>query len=292
MSNNTRLVLLHALSPIHCGTGQAIGGIDLPIAREKSTHVPLVPGSSFKGVLRASFGEDHKLTRTIFGPDTDAAADHAGSVQFGDLRLVFLPVRALKGTFAYVTSPFLLRRLARDAKEAGLTIAVPAEPSNREVVKLATRARLAGQDGRVLFEDFEFRAEEDAALKTLATNIGERAFTNDESAHFVDRACIVHDDVMSLLLDTCTEITARNRIDPETGTVAKGALWTEEALPAESILAGLVVETPVKPSKGGDAPTGLLAALDEHLKRLGSIQVGGNATVGRGMCRALLAGGQ
>ncbi|MCS7269380.1 MAG: RAMP superfamily CRISPR-associated protein, partial [Geminicoccaceae bacterium] len=48
----TRPFLLHALSPLHAGTGQAAGIVDLPIARMKATGIPFVPGSSIKGVLR------------------------------------------------------------------------------------------------------------------------------------------------------------------------------------------------------------------------------------------------
>jgi CRISPR-associated protein Cmr4 len=47
-----RPYLLHALSPLHAGTGQAVDIVDLPIARMESTRIPLVPGSSIKGVLR------------------------------------------------------------------------------------------------------------------------------------------------------------------------------------------------------------------------------------------------
>ncbi|RMD58772.1 type III-B CRISPR module RAMP protein Cmr4, partial [Candidatus Parcubacteria bacterium] len=47
-----KLMFLHALSPLHAGTGQGVGAIDLPIAREKGTEIPIVPGSSLKGVLR------------------------------------------------------------------------------------------------------------------------------------------------------------------------------------------------------------------------------------------------
>ena len=34
---NTHILFLHALSPLHPGTGQGVGSIDLPIARERST---------------------------------------------------------------------------------------------------------------------------------------------------------------------------------------------------------------------------------------------------------------
>ena len=42
-----RLAFVHALSPLHAGTGQGVGVIDLPIAREKHRY-PYLPGSSFK----------------------------------------------------------------------------------------------------------------------------------------------------------------------------------------------------------------------------------------------------
>jgi len=34
---------LHALSALHVGTGQSVGVVDLPIARSRATHLPLVP---------------------------------------------------------------------------------------------------------------------------------------------------------------------------------------------------------------------------------------------------------
>jgi CRISPR/Cas system CMR subunit Cmr4 (Cas7 group RAMP superfamily) len=36
------------------------------------------------------------------------------ATQFADARLLLLPVRSLAGTFAWVTSPYVLRRFARD----------------------------------------------------------------------------------------------------------------------------------------------------------------------------------
>ena len=44
--SHVALLFLHALSPLHAGTGQGIGAIDLPIAREKATGIPYLPGSS------------------------------------------------------------------------------------------------------------------------------------------------------------------------------------------------------------------------------------------------------
>lgn len=296
---NTRLLCLHARSPIHCGTGQAIGGIDLPIAREKPTQLPLVPGSSLKGVLRALGNDEDRTHRAVFGPPTEEAHEHAGSVQFGDARLVFLPVRSVRGTFAWATSPYLVRRFLQDAAEAGL--ALPRPPANVDEggALVAKGSRLVASDNRVVFEDFDFASKVDPAFDAFVAAaakafFGAEADAGDERAHFAARACVVHDDVMGVLLQTATEITARIRLAPDTKTVAKGALWTEESLPVESLLAGLVVATPVAGRDGQRVPA---AALLGHVAALvaaqkGAIQVGGNATIGRGLCRVRLAGGE
>lgn len=290
---NTRLLCLHARSAIHCGTGQAIGGIDLPIAREKPTNVPLVPGSSIKGVL-AAIHQDRSdaptnLHRSAFGPPTEDASAHAGGLQFGDARLAFLPVRSARGTFAWVTSPYLLRRLARDFVEVGVALALPKEPAaDGCLVSATTRLEV---DGRVAFEDFDFAATKSNELTALAGVLAAKLLDADDAALFAGRVCVVHDDVMSVLLLTCTEVNARIRLDPDTKTVAQGALWTEEALPVESILVGVVVAAPVKARAHTKVElfTYLGGLLDAQK---GALQVGGDASVGRGVCRARLVGGE
>src|SRR2546430_8961306 len=108
--NESCLTFIHALSPLHAGTGQGVGVIDLPIAREKATNLPYLPGSTLKGSMRDEC-EGNAQTKpnceTLFGkanPVSDSA--YAGSAIFTDQRLLCLPVRSLLGTFAWVTSPF------------------------------------------------------------------------------------------------------------------------------------------------------------------------------------------
>lgn len=293
----TKLVLVHALSPIHCGTGQAVGGIDLPIARERPTHVPIIPGSSLKGVLRA-MADGNPMQTAIFGPDTENAADHAGGVQFSDALLVFLPMRSVRGTFGWVTSPYLLRRLARDVAEAGPGLLSGQVRGLWGNAIPDSQARVAGQvlmaglnPARVVFDDLDFAAEPSEHLTALANQVGSWLFEPADVPFFRDRVCMVSDDSMSLMLTTGMEITSRNRLNNETKTVAKGALWTEEALPVESILVGLATSTPVA-QKDGRVPNGaeLMAAVDS-LVRDKLVQVGGNSTVGRGACQITLKGG-
>src|SRR5205085_9894821 len=92
----------------------------LPIAREKATGLPYLPGSSLKGTLRAQFDPRSLECKRVFGPEAievQADNNHASSVQFSDQRLLLLPVRSLAGTFAWLTSPYILRRLVRDMED-------------------------------------------------------------------------------------------------------------------------------------------------------------------------------
>src|SRR5687767_10402752 len=121
--------LLHALSPVHVGTGQAVDVIDLPIARMRSTGIPIVPGSSIKGVLRDETPNlDERERSAVFGPDPEHenASDHAGALVVDDARLQVLPVRSFSGAFAWVSSPLLLDLARRDLDGlADLPAAIP-----------------------------------------------------------------------------------------------------------------------------------------------------------------------
>jgi CRISPR-associated protein Cmr4 len=283
----TRLLFVHAQSPLHPGTGQSVGAIDLAIARERATGLPYLPGSTLKGVLRDRLRQ-HQDVVSIFGPTTENASDHAGAVQFADARLLLFPVRSLAGTFAYVTSGYLLQRLARDAREAGLAAFSPLSAVSLDQCLVAPETSLAIND-RVVFEDLDFKHEKSQAVKGLAAALAEciRPKDSDWARSLERRLCVVHDDVLSYLVEHATEVTARIRLDEATKTVARGALWYEEALPAETVLVSLMLVTP--PAKVKLDPKQAAATVGEALKTL--VQLGGNATVGRGLCRLALAGG-
>src|SRR5947199_6912597 len=132
---SARLSFVHALSPLHAGTGQGVGIVDLPTAREKATGLPFLPGSSLKGALRARCTNKDDCNK-VFGPDPsniDSNENQASAVQFSDQRLLLLPLRSLAGTFAWVTSPYILRRLVRDMEdiETNPPAAIPSvQPGN------------------------------------------------------------------------------------------------------------------------------------------------------------------
>lgn len=286
---NARLIFSHAMSPLHAGTGQGVGVIDLPIARERATSIPFLPGSSLKGSLR-DLCEDKDLRVKVYGPDSTSAEDHAGSAQFSDLRLLLLPVRSLAGTFAWVTSPYILRRLRRDAKDAGVA-GVPEEVPDAPDISTAavtddSQLEIAGGGGQVYLEDLDLKSSPNATAKEWSGWISSRVFPDEPEWRRMmsARFCVVHDDLMSFLLDTATEITARVRLMNDTKAVQKGGLWYEESLPAESVLYGLVLATPVKATTEE-----VFRAVTEALSR--PVQLGGKSTVGRGLCRLQMTGG-
>jgi CRISPR-associated protein Cmr4 len=141
----------------------------------------------------------------------------------------------------------------------------------------------------LILEEFDFHATPDAALSKLGSWLAEQVLGKDDPARnaFAQRIVLLPDSVMSQLMESGMEITTRVRIKADTKTVAEGALWTEEALPVESVLSGLLAATPV------NARDNKPGALFEHVAKLSTnaMQVGGNASVGRGLCRVQLLGG-
>lgn len=286
---NAQLLFAHALTPLQAGTGQGVGVIDLPIARETATGIPYLPGSSLKGVLRDQCRE-HKQAQKhlvpIFGPDTANADIQAGAVQFSDQRLLLFPVRTLKGTFAWVTCPYVLARLARDCRGIGITNCptVPQPTGEQAALVASGNVLMLTHQNRslVILEDLDLEVQDSADTQLWAKWIGRKIFSDANwqttlQQHF----CIVHDDVFAFLLETATQVTARIRLQDDTKTVVEGQLWYEEALPAESVLYGLVVATPIKATKL--KPEQILSTIRTLTTTM--IQLGGSATIGRGLCQ-------
>lgn len=285
-----KLLFLHALSPLHAGTGQGVDAIDLPIARERATALPFVPGSTLKGVVRDNLkGENADLIKRVFGPDTVNASDHASSVQFSDARLVLFPVRSLYGVFAWATSPYLLQRLLRDITDAGITDAparIPPIATANQGNVVETDSKIV-QNNKIFLEDLDIIATPKAEATLWANWLASKIFASDVGwqGELQKRFCILHDDTLNFLLQTATEITARIRLEADKKTVADGALWYEESLPTESILSGLVIANEVKAK-----PKDVFDLLDKLNSK--TIQVGGKATVGRGLVQMHITGGK
>lgn len=296
MSENTkyeRTFWIHAVTPLHVGTGRGIGYIDLPIAREKVTNWPYIPGSAIKGVVANNFGasdvEERKkdpMLKAAFGitgeSSTDEANSTAGSLIFTDARMVCLPIRSFYGTFAWVTSPFCLKRLARDLK-----IAVPAV-DDKITALTTTSTKLLGSEKsntKIYLEDLDISTTKDPTADNVADVIASCVFPDDDWRNiFKERFVIISDDIFTFLCEAGTEVNARIRIDEKTGIVAKGALWYEESLPVETILAGTVWCDCVY-TKDKSVTKDLL--LKKYCEEPLDLQIGGKASVGKGQIRCI-----
>jgi CRISPR-associated protein Cmr4 len=280
-----RLILLHTLTPLHVGTGQAVANVDLPIAREKATGFPIVPASALKGVLRDYFREQLWANRAFgFAPkegntaekDTEEArTGRAGAWVFTDLRILCLPVRSFFGVFAYATCPLILERLRRHAEAFGITgfenLSVAVDGTQIAL----TRDSALHKEGKVYLEDLDLAVKTGQQVDTVAQAIADKLLPEGERSHFMARFAVVSNDVFTFLSETATEVVARVRLEDATKTVASGGLWYEEAVPAEAIFYGFVGATSAEPS---------LASL--QIDQL--LQIGGDATIGRGLCKVVI----
>lgn len=291
---NERTFWLHAVNPLHVGSGRGVGYIDLPIMREKVTAWPFVPGSAVKGVLADHYGasdprerEKDPLKARAFGTAGDEG--NSGSLVFTDARIVCIPIRSFSGAFAWVTSPLCLIRLARDI---GSDTPIPSVEKNEEALVISENSRIV-LEGSVYLEELDFAARSSAEADPWADHIAKGVFGNEKDwmKTFKERFVIVHDDVFSFFCETGTEVAARVRINDETKTVASGALWYEESLPTETILAGLVWCDKVYGGKNSEN-----RSAEEMLEHFCAaplhLQIGGKATVGKGLVRCMFDKGE
>lgn len=268
---------------LHCGSGQSVGIVDQPIARERASNLPIVPGSTVRGVLKAFISQTEQkevkptLSQSLFGYDKqDGEPSFAGALSITDAHLLLLPVRTVYGILAYATCPFILQRYKKDRK-LDLTVPTPADEQ-----ALHPKGNPNHQDNLMVLEDLDLKAQECDHTQQWAEYIAQTLYAKD-SAYFSDmskRIIVLPDSVFSFLAETATEIRTRIRINQETGVVDNGALWTEESLPAESVLWGVYsVDAPRLNDQNGDKRL----MFNDIINNKPLLQIGGNMGTGNGL---------
>ncbi len=291
MSDKT-LLFIHALTGLHPGSGTALGVVDLPVQRERHTGWPLIPGSSLKGVMRAECAKDDRENNDVlaaFGPETDAASDHAGAVAFSDARILAFPVRSLTGVFAWVTCRDVLTRLRRDFGLVGADFrAIP--PVKEGQAACVKDSPLIAHGEKLMLEELEFSRSGDVGEGDIGEIAGWIASQAVEDEGTKDRLCshlaVLPDDDFTYFVRNATEVVARIGLD-EKKTVRTGALFYEEYLPAETLFYSLVI------CSDSRRPASKLSAADIlnwlRLSAPGTLQIGGGETVGKGFCAVRFA---
>lgn len=280
------MLYVYVETPLHAGSGRALGAVDLPIQRERVTGYPIVQASSLKGRLRAE-ARTRKLSNfeAIFGPETENASDHAGALSPGDAKILLFPVRSLAGVFAWTTSVEVLNRFLRDATMVGVQPGwtLSTEPAQGEAL-VSGNVLKAGD--KVVLEEFTFTPREENTVQTIGQWLAENALPQgNEYQYWRDelprRLAILPNDDFRDFVTFSTEVVTRIALNPDTKTVdkEKGALWTEENLPTDTLLYAPLMATP---SRAKVQLTGLQVLDAVENLGLTRTQLGGNETVGRG----------
>lgn len=282
-------------SSTHVGSGADLGLVDLPIQRERHTTYPKVESSGIKGSIRDCFERNKDLNKEdvnlLFGPESGGL--HAGALGFTDARVLLFPVKSMKNVFAWVTCPQVLQRFSNDLKMAGidLDIELPGESS------IPANCGLLVKDSKIVLEEYTFAITnpgENNCTK-LANWIAEKVVPPGlEFKHWREKIAkdivVLSNDDFRDFVNLSTEVITRVKIDSKTGTVAPGALWTEEYLPADTIMYSLALASPIfgenKGSFAGKGNPEEYSVLDCFAKNLPPVmQIGGNATIGKGIVR-------
>lgn len=293
-------LFLYATSPVHMGAGQAFGLIDNPIARERHSEHPVFPGSGLKGAIRHRFhalpgwsdgAAGERLLDRLFGPESQSGTLHAGAVSLGDAQLVAFPVRSVKEGYVYATSAYALARAARLLAQLG----VPGMPALPESVATGTccvaNSKLLAGD-KLHLEAFEYTnaPATASALAAVARWLADNALSTEEAhAFFRDKFArdlvLLSNEDFTWFAKNATVVEPHVRIDNDTGAAAKTGLFYTENLPPESLLLGSLMTSRERSGKGELAAEAVLAqvtgAIDGKL-----LQVGGDATTGRGLVSA------
>lgn len=313
---SSRLIGIYTLTQTHCGTGQTTGAVDLPVARDAVTQFPILPATTLKGVARDyaakddpgdSTGLDDDALKLLFGMTLDEAEGsatdaqlEAGALVFTEGRLVAFPVRSLNRAFLHVTCPLVLEKLTRDLRVQGIdgflkeewyAPAPAAEEAARDRVWVADRA-LANQP--LVLEDLVYEKIEVVELTGLRS-LGERLAELIPQGERFSRQrlasglVLVPDEDFVDLMQRVVPVHARIKLKPNK---TADNLWYEESLPADCLFVSVIGERRQRRSAGpgqdrrppGQTGSNALATLDRVRERLGTVQIGGNETVGQGLC--------
>jgi len=271
-------VTYEAITPIHVGSGQDVGIVDLPVIRERTTDHPFLPGSGIRGALRDRCErEPGALVRRLFGAEGEDEPS-AGCVVVLDAHLVLFPVRSIPGVFRWITAPFPLSRW-RSLREYFLgdpgAVPVPAAAPGDGTYAAAGGASL-------FLEEYPFERADGIEWSWPAGLLGVPG----------DHVVLVNDADFLHFVRHATLVRQRNRLSTAK-TVLTGHLFSVEAVPAEARFVGFLGATReraaperVERLEAADAAAELRRlATGEEGGSVAHLTLGGDESVGMGVTR-------
>lgn len=280
------------------------------ITPSTATIPPTPPIPTNKDLFAAAFGAESKQPAT--------GDERQGGLAFTDARLLLFPVKSMKGVFAWITCPFVLNRMEADIKRTGASFSLPAEsgkytPEEGKAIVFSNKLDIStglptNQTYHIILEEYSFLKENaDTELviagKKLNEWFADKIFPQPDSKYWNDQLktnlVILSDNDFADFCEMSTEVITRNQIDTAKGTVKKGHLFTEEYLPADSVLYTVVmthgefIEEKKLNGRERIKEAQIMSFFKDNMngadKFNNAFQAGGNATIGKGLIRTAFA---
>jgi len=294
MFQEKALLTFYAETPVHMGAGQSVSYVDLPVQRERITGFPTLWASGIKGVIRdlatRKWNNDKNKVEVIFGPE-ESAEEFASCISITDAKILLYPVRSVRGVFAWITCPFVLKRFKEDLESINISFKLNeteiliSEPQNDNEAIVSPNSILKLSENIISLEEFVFNIQKSSEVDTLGEFIKNLLPQNELINSLIQRLVIVKDDIFKDFVNYAVEIRTRIKIEQSKGTVESGALFTEEFIPSESIFYSLIFMT--NPYTTYDE----INSAERVKKELNSLlnnkllQLGGDETIGMGFMK-------
>lgn len=316
-----------ALDPIHVGAGGArIGRVDLTIAREPSTRLPKIPGSSLAGVYRTYVAmaeteakPNHQVNEksrpyyphcaglgqprddyqghcgqsdcpicTVFGfaRGKDQAGGFAGLAAFSDAQILLFPVPTRRGPY-WVTCPMALRWV--EFELTGVAEDAVYLGNTQQTTQQGSSSKL-----NLGWLYLEVRSHPEF------NNITDKLISLHVPQYIVDRIALLPDHLFIHVVNSNLEVRTSVSINPETGAAEEKALFSYEALPRATLLVWEIIAKNPKhfkvggkevavtlDGKGMDNPDKVHWILRKAHPYLEHLGIGGMGTRGMGRIRVL-----
>jgi CRISPR-associated protein Cmr4 len=306
MNNNSIFLLTYyTLTPLHMGSGSSVSHIDLPIQRERHSSFPMMAASGIKGVFRNQaerIWNNKNEVDMIFGPED--GSNKSSCISFTDARILLYPVRSVRGIFAWITCPFVLKRFKEDLKSIGINNAnfnVPdLSQDTKIIVSNNSLLKIDNNNSKVGLEEFVFEVENNDVNNII--NLLKRYLPIIETISDLEKKlAVVSDNVFTDLVNYATEIRTRIRIDPTRGVVSEGALFTLEMVPSDAIFYSLLFVNEAKSNGSSSEQKNINSTtidtdnIDDKINKLFNgnnketvLQFGGDETIGLGFTKVRL----
>src|SRR5262249_1987779 len=101
---------------------------------------------------------------------------------------------------------------------------------------------------------------------------------------------ILSDTDFGYFAEHATLVEPHVRINEKTGTAAEGGLFYTESLPPESLLVAPLLASKTRTGNGADEPAETVMVKIKNVLHGRNLQLGGDATTGRGLLAARVVG--